>query len=899
MKTPKTPKIIIMACGIMAFLPAAQARLYYHIDCEDTTIGIKNFGVVPRPNVKQNNLNNCVGTDTTYTFDCVVDRDLDYNPPRVITDTALKGTHSLEFSWDNKVPEGGWSGDKITCNITPHYNRFPESNDFDESSILKLEKGGYVGFGVYMPTVDTAPIRNGPWTLIYQARQLTEDETEARPPAFAVYIDRQGHREHEVDLIFVLRNDPNDPAQMQSQQGAQTYTMTIKRGTWYSFVFYQLPSIHASAGRLTAYVAEGDSLPVSTHPEFDKYLLFDYQGKWGYVTGEDAPESASYFGSTVGLYGGEYRAPARVLFDEMKYATTYDEANPCAVAASRKPAVSSFDGGYAAEPELVIPGQTVQINGSNFAAPAEVWFGGVKATSVTVNSPQSITAVVPAEPDVSGPADVVVYCSGWDAKAPMRCQMAGTPASLQQLSNQTVVAGHGVSLSAGSQSELPVTYAWEYSPDGGTTWLNVYGGNYTFLEKGRVLVIQNTGEFTKNLRFRYVAASQAGSTHSNAITITTVPASLAYPSALTVDSGSNLYVADAAKHAIYKITNNTTVALLAGMPGAAGMADDAFGSNARFNAPSDVAIDTARDLLLVADTGNHSIRTITATGSVGTLAGNGSSGTTNGAAAQAEFKQPAGVAVDSAGNTFVADTGNHTIRKITPGGDVSTYAGQADVSGTGDGAGTRARFKTPSGIAVDVAGYVYVADTGNHTIRLISPDGIVSTFAGVPGIPGTDDGATDIALFNAPKGVLVDGAGAVHVADTGNALIREISSGTVRTVAGSSASGSAPHGAALQDGVGTSAWFGQPASLAMNGDGSFVYIADSANAAIRTLDDTDTVRTLALASGSAITPPAPGGGGNDGGSGGSGSGGGGGGSLSWPWFLVVFAVVALRRNRKG
>ncbi|MDR2673759.1 MAG: hypothetical protein LBC18_02560 [Opitutaceae bacterium] len=888
----KTPKITIL-CGIMAFSTAAQAMLYYHIDCEDTTIGIKNFGVVPRPNVKQNNLNNCVGTDTTYTFDCVVDRDLDYNLPRVITDTALKGTRSLEFSWPND-PGKEWGGDKITCNITPHYNRFPESNDFDASSILKLEKGGYVGFGVYMPTVDTAPIRNGPWTLIYQARQLTEEETEARPPSFAVYIDRRGQREHEVDLIFVLRNDPNDPAQMESQQGAQTYTMTIKRGTWYSFVFYQLPSIHASVGRLTAYVAEGDSLPVSTHPEFDKYRLFDYQGKWGYVTGGDAPESASYFGSTVGLYGGEYRAPARVLFDEMKYATTYDEANPCAVASSRKPVVSSFDGGFVEAPELVIPGQSVQLNGSNFAAPAEVWFGGVKAAAVTVNSAQSITAVVPAEPNVSGLADVVVYCSGWDAKAPIQCRMAGTPASLRQLSNQTVVAGRGVSLSAGSQSELPVTYAWEYSPDGGITWLNIYGGNYTFLDEGRVLVMQNAGEFTKNLRFRYVAASQAGSTRSNAITITTVPATLEYPSALTVDSGSTLYVADAAKHAIYKISNSATVALLAGMPGSSGMTN-ASGSNAKFNAPSGVAIDTARDLLLVADTDNHTIRTITATGSVGTLAGNGSPGATNGAGAQAAFNQPAGIAVDSAGNTFVADSGNHTIRKITPAGNATTYAGQAGVSGTGNGAGTIARFNAPSGIAVDVAGYVYVADTGNHTIRLISPDCVVSTFAGVPGVSGTDGGATAIARFNAPKGVLVDGAGAVYVADTGNALIREISSGTVHTLAGSSAGGSAPQGAALQDGVGASAWFGQPAGLAMNGDGSLVYIADGANAAIRTLDDTDTVRTLALTSGSAITPPASGDG--DGGSGGGA--GGGGGSLSWAWFLVVFAALALHQNRKG
>ncbi|MDR1011233.1 MAG: hypothetical protein LBM04_08960 [Opitutaceae bacterium] len=309
---------------------------------------------------------------------------------------------------------------------------------------------------------------------------------------------------------------------------------------------------------------------------------------------------------------------------------------------------------------------------------------------------------------------------------------------------------------------------------------------------------------------------------------------------------------------------------------------DASGSAAKFNTPSGVAINTVSNLLLVADTGNHRIRTVTATGSVGTLAGGGAAGMADGAGAQAAFNQPAAVAVDSAGNAYVADSLNHTIRKITPSGEVSTLAGAPGVSGTLNGAGADARFNTPSGIAVDAVNYVYVADTGNHAIRLITPARAVSTLAGGPGVAGADDGAVASARFNAPTGLLVDANGAVFVADTGNSLIREIDSGAVSTLAGSPDSAHAPAGASHQDGPGAAAWFDHPTGIALNADGSLLYIADRGNATIRTIDETDTVRTLVLTAGSPITPPASGtnNNNNDGTGGGSGTGGGGGGSSS-------------------
>jgi streptogramin lyase len=142
------------------------------------------------------------------------------------------------------------------------------------------------------------------------------------------------------------------------------------------------------------------------------------------------------------------------------------------------------------------------------------------------------------------------------------------------------------------------------------------------------------------------------------------------------------------------------------------------------------------------------------------------------------------VAVDAAGNLYVADTYNDTIRKVTPDGSVTTLAGSAGINGAADLTGTNALFNQPFGVAVDAAGNVYVADTGNATIRKITPGGVVTTLAGVAGIAGLADSAGGVALFNQPHGLVVDGAGNLFVADTGNAAIRRVATdNTVTTMA--------------------------------------------------------------------------------------------------------------------
>jgi len=173
----------------------------------------------------------------------------------------------------------------------------------------------------------------------------------------------------------------------------------------------------------------------------------------------------------------------------------------------------------------------------------------------------------------------------------------------------------------------------------------------------------------------------------------------------------------------------------------------------------------------VADQVNHRIRKITPAGVVSTFAGS-TEGFADGAGNTAQFNYPTGVAVDSSDNVFVADSGNHRIRKITPAGVVSTFAGTG-TEGFANGAGNTAQFNFPGGVAVGSSDNVFVADQFNHRIRKITPAGVVSTFAGT-GAEGHADGTATEAQFNYPAGVAVDSSGNVYVADLGNNRIRKI-----------------------------------------------------------------------------------------------------------------------------
>ncbi|KAA0254172.1 MAG: hypothetical protein EDX89_11010 [Acidobacteria bacterium] len=319
---------------------------------------------------------------------------------------------------------------------------------------------------------------------------------------------------------------------------------------------------------------------------------------------------------------------------------------------------------------------------------------------------------------------------------------------------------------------------------------------------------------------------------------TGVAARFDMPQGVSVDGSGNVYVADAYNHTIRKVTPAGSVTTLAGLAGSPGSADGT-GSAARFSHPTGVAVDGSGNLH-VADLNSHTIRKVTPGGGVTTLAGlAGSSGNADGTGSAARFNSPAGVAVDAFGNVHVAERDNHTIRKVTPGGVVTTLAGLWGVAGSADGTGIAARFSSPTGVAVNGSGDAYVGDLANHSIRKVTPTGVVTTLAGLAGISGSADGTGSAARFSSPTGVAVDASGSVHVADPANGTIRKVTpAGVVTTLAGlAGSSGSA-------DGAGSAARFNFPRGIAVDASGNF-YVADSSNHTIRQVTPAGVVTTLA------------------------------------------------------
>jgi hypothetical protein len=346
---------------------------------------------------------------------------------------------------------------------------------------------------------------------------------------------------------------------------------------------------------------------------------------------------------------------------------------------------------------------------------------------------------------------------------------------------------------------------------------------------GTVYIADTANSTIRTMTAAGVVSTLAGSASDGSANGATTSARFYTPQNVVVDSSSNIYVADTQNSVIRKITPSGVVSVLAGTAGVFGSAEGT-GPSVQFSGPQGVAVDSGGNIY-VADTGNSTIRKITSGGVSSTLAGAaGNPGNADGTGPTAQFNQPEGVAVDSANNVYVADTWNHTIRKITSGGVSSTLAGLAGTFGSFDGANSAARFNGPTGVTVDSGGNIYVTDYNNDTIRKVTSAGVVTTLAGWAGMWGNTDGANSSALFYEPAGISVDGSGNLYVADSGNQTLRKITpSGTnwvVSTVAGlAGVSGSA-------DGTGTAAEFYYPAGVTVSGAG-YVYVADSGNNTIR------------------------------------------------------------------
>jgi len=468
---------------------------------------------------------------------------------------------------------------------------------------------------------------------------------------------------------------------------------------------------------------------------------------------------------------------------------------------------------------------------------------------------------------------------------------------------------------------------WQFAAKGSPAWNAVVDDNTYHGATTTNLEITNVSAALDGYTYRFTDTTGGLITTSNAAQLMVSPLLFPQADGIVLDGSGGLIVSDASTHLIRQVANATFLAqgdsvvcpttILAGQAGVAG-SDDGVGGMASFNQPGGIATTPGlpaypfsqsgignsagtvprleSNPVTIADTANGTIRQLKGT-VVTTLAGSSSArGNADGAGVAASFAAPIGIAQALDGSFYVADSGNHTIRKITPNGVVTTFAGSPGNAGSTDGVGSAARFNNPTGIAVDASGTVYVSDTTSNLIRKITPAGLVTTLAGVAGVAGAQDGPGSQALFNGPTGLAVTDNGYVLlIADTGNSTIREIHpDGVVTTYAG------VPTVAGLRDGQGYYYFdmlLDHPRALAWSSVG-FLFIADTGNAAIRAISQYDGVSmTLPLvdnqsepsspppvASSPVPVTPAPT----------TGQASGGGGACS-EWFLAALAGMGLLR----
>lgn len=411
------------------------------------------------------------------------------------------------------------------------------------------------------------------------------------------------------------------------------------------------------------------------------------------------------------------------------------------------------------------------------------------------------------------------------------------PPSLPPLSAVTTAAGRDAILSAGT---TPGAIRWQISTNQGVTWADLsdnagYAGTGT-----STLTILAPGVTLNGTLYRFTTRYNGTTYVSNAATLSVAPVFFPFPTGIAADTSGNLFVTDAKADTVGMIAPTLQVRMLVNETSAI-----------RLNRPEDIA-PLPDGGIVVADTANDVIRAININGVITTLAGQvGVRGHADGPANSAAFSSPKGIVRASDGSLYVADAMNHVIRRISPEGTVSTFAGAPGVSGALDGTGGAARFNRPTALAQGPDGSLFVSDTTNNLIRRITAAGEVTAFAGLAGISGYDDGAGNQAMFNRPGGLAADRSGNLFVADTGNSTIRRIApDGTVSTFAG------VPGVAGTDNGIGIAALFNQPQGITLGASGD-LYVADTGNALIRKITPNREVSILTLTAAPSTPPPSP------------------------------------------
>jgi uncharacterized protein (TIGR03437 family) len=374
----------------------------------------------------------------------------------------------------------------------------------------------------------------------------------------------------------------------------------------------------------------------------------------------------------------------------------------------------------------------------------------------------------------------------------------------------------------------------------------IFPENITFDAQGNIYVSDTADSTIRRISTAGTITTFAG-THQFGYSGDGGPAAsatLAQPQGLRFDAAGNLYVAEYASNHIRRINSNGVIDTVAGDGQARFSGDGGPAKAAELAFPASIALDSSGQIY-ISDSDNQRIRKISTGGVITTVAGTGAADTLQdgGPGTSASLASPTALAMDKAGNLYICDVENQRIRQLRTGGTIVTFAGNGSIAFSGDGGpATSASFAYPSAVALDVAGNLYVADRNNHRIRRITPGGIVTTFAGngQGGFSGEGKAATS-AMLAYPSAVAVDPAGNVYIADTGNAIIRMVStSGIITTIAGNMTVGYSGDGS-----LATKAMLSANVSgLALDSDGS-LYIADSSNNVIRMVDRSGIIRTVA------------------------------------------------------
>ena len=308
-------------------------------------------------------------------------------------------------------------------------------------------------------------------------------------------------------------------------------------------------------------------------------------------------------------------------------------------------------------------------------------------------------------------------------------------------------------------------------------------------------------------------------------------AQLKYPRGVSLDISGNVYISDTGNNKIRMVTSTGIITTFAGTGTMGSSGDGGAATSAQLNSPFGVSVGIS-GIVYIADYGNYKIRIVSSTGIITTIAGTGTAGSNGdgGASSSARLNNPAGVWVDTSGKVYIADNGNNKIRMVNSAGIITTFAGTGADGISGDGgAATSAQLSGPNGVSVGTSGTVYIADTNNLKIRMVTSTGIITTFAGTGAYGSSGDGgaATSAQLY-IPFGVSVDISGNVYIADYLNYKIRMVTStGIITTIAGTGALGSSGDG-----GAATSAQLNHPSGVSVDISGK-VYVADYFNHEIR------------------------------------------------------------------